>query len=54
VLAGNAAVEASGEARGLDVDRAVHAGPHRRDAGADRRRLLRACSSRRPTASATT
>ena len=33
---------------------AVHAGPHRRDAGADRRRVVRRARADRPTASATT
>ena len=43
-----------GRGAGHDVTGAVHAGPHRRHAGADRRRVRSRCSSRRPTASATT
>ena len=54
VLAGNAGVEQAAKAAGHDVNRALHAGPHRRLAGADRRRVLRTVSSRSPTASATT
>ena len=46
VLGGCAAVEAAAKKAGHDVDRAVHAGPHRCVAGADRRRVVRACSSR--------
>ena len=41
----------AGRARGRG---AVHAGPHRRDAGADRRRTPSPCSSRWRTGSATT
>ena len=54
VLGGCAAVEKAAKDAGHRREGAVHAGPHGRVAGADRRRILRACSSRSPTASATT
>ena len=41
VLAGGAGRRAGGEGRRRRRRGAVHAGPHRRDAGADRRRLVR-------------
>ena len=41
VLAGSAAVEQAAAERGRRRRGAVHAGPHRRDAGVDRRGLLR-------------
>ena len=43
-----------GEGRRARRHRAVRAGPHRRDAGADRRRVVRRARADRPTASATT
>ena len=54
VLGGCAAVEAAAKAAGHAVDGALHAGPHRRLAGADRRRSPSPCSNPTPTASATT
>ena len=41
VLGGSAAVEQAARDAGVEVDRAVRAGPHRRHPGADRRRVVR-------------
>ena len=54
VLGGCAGVEQAARNAGHDGDGAVHAGPHGRRAGADRRRRRSPCSNRSPTASATT
>ena len=54
VLAGNAGVEQAAKAAGHDGDGAVHAGPHGRLAGADRRPRPSPDSNRPPMASATT
>ena len=54
VLGGSAAVEQAAADGGVDRRGAVHPGPRRRDRGVDRRRLVRARSSRPRTASATT
>ena len=54
VLGGCAAVEEAAKKAGHRRRGSVHAGPHGCVAGADRRGVLRACSSRSPTASATT
>ena len=54
VLGGCAAVEKAAKDAGRRRQGAVHAGPHGRLAGADRRRRRSRCSSRAPTASATT
>ena len=54
VLAGCAGVEQAAQERRPCGDGAVHARPHRRVAGADRRGRPSPCSSRWPTASATT
>ncbi len=47
VLGGNAAVEKAAKDGGHEREGAVHAGPHGRLAGADRRRLLRAARADR-------
>ena len=54
VLGGCAAVEQAAKDAGVRRRGAVLAGPHGRVAGADRRRARSPCSSRPPTASATT
>ena len=54
VLGGCAAVEQAAKNAGHDGDGPLHARPHGRLAGADRRRAPSPCSSRSPTASATT
>ena len=54
VLGGAAAIEQAAEKAGHKVDGPLHAGPHRRHAGADRRRVLRRARAGRRTASATT
>ena len=54
VLGGRRGGREGGEGRRPRRHRAVHARAHRRHAGADRRRVVRACSSRGPTGSATT
>ena len=54
VLGGCAAVEQAAKAAGHDVDGPVLAGPPDAIARADRRRLVRACSSPVPTGSVTT
>ena len=47
VLGGGAAIEKAAKDAGLDVKVALHAGPHGRLAGADRRRVLRAARADR-------
>ena len=54
VLAGVGGGREGGQGRRPRRHRPVHPGAHRRHAGADRRRVVRLCSNRRPTGSATT